>query len=82
VGIQQTQTQQPNIRQPGPRRIEIEVALSLLKIMFDINPEYTTYHLNNIKQAANFLKKGFERIFEDAKKNNSTARAYEPPPLT
>lgn len=50
--------------------------------MFDINPEYATCHLNNIKQVASSHKKAFERGFETSNKNNNTNRVYEPPPLT
>jgi hypothetical protein len=32
--------------------------------MFDTNPEYTSYHLNNIKQVASSHKKAFEKGFE------------------
>lgn len=47
------------MRQPGQRKIEIEVAISFLKIMFDIDNKYAEHHLNDIKQVAIAQKKMF-----------------------
>lgn len=45
------------------KKIEIEVAISFLKIMFDLDPSTADPHLNNIKQVALAHKKIFERGF-------------------
>lgn len=59
-----TGQQQTNpIRQPGQKKVEVEVAISFLKIMFDIDHRLAEHHLNNIKQVASAHKKMFERGF-------------------
>jgi hypothetical protein len=64
------------------KKIEIEVAICFLKILYDIDPKCIDSHLNYIKQVTASLKKMFEKGFENSNKNNSPNRVYELPPLT
>ena len=68
-------------RNPSPKKIEIDVAISFLKILFEFDPKTADHHLNNIKQVASALKKMFEKGFE-SNKNSNPNRVYEFPPLT
>ena len=81
VSTNKTKNQPP--KPQANKKIEIEVAISFLKIMFDLNPSIIDSHLNNIKQVALAHKRIFERGFESNNKNNSNnSRVYEPPLLT
>lgn len=64
------------------KKIEIEVAICFLKIMFDVDPKSVEIHLNYIKQVTSALKKMFEKGFETNTKNNAPNRVYELPELT
>lgn len=45
------------------KKIDIEVAICFLKILYDIDPKAVDHHLNYIKQVTNSLKKMFEKGF-------------------
>lgn len=75
----QTQPQRPNQQM---KKIDIEVSICFLKILYDIDPKVIDHHLNYIKQVTNSLKKMFEKGFETSSKNNASNRVYELPPLT
>lgn len=64
------------------KKIDIEVAICFLKILYDIDPKAVDHHLNYIKQVTNSLKKMFEKGFESSNKNNTPNRVYELPPLS
>jgi len=64
------------------KKIEIEVAICFLKIMYDVDPKAIDIHLNYIKQVTSSLKKMFEKGFETSSKNNTPNRVYELPLLT
>ena len=57
------------------KRIDIEVAICFLKILYDLEPKAIDTHLNNIKQVSS-LKKMFEKGFESSSKNSSQNRVY------
>jgi hypothetical protein len=75
-GTQPMRTGQPM------KKIDIEVAICFLKILYDIEPKTIDTHLNYIKQVTSSLKKMFEKGFESSSKNSSPNRVYELPPLT
>ena len=67
---------------PSMKRIDIEVAICFLKILYDLDPKTIDTHLNYIKQVTSSLKKMFEKGFESSSKNSSQNRVYELPPLS
>ena len=77
----QAQTAQP-LRAQQLRKIDIEVAICFLNILYEVDPRSIDTHLNYIKQVTSSLKKMFEKGFETSNKSNNTSRVYELPPLT
>lgn len=78
-----TGAQTPQVRpNQNLKKIEIEVAVCFLKILYDVDPRCIDSHLNYIKQVTAALKKMFEKGFENSNKNNSPNRVYELPALT
>lgn len=78
-----TGAQTPQVRpNQNLKKIEIEVAICFLKILYDVDPRCIDSHLNYIKQVTAALKKMFEKGFENSNKNNSPNRVYELPSLT
>lgn len=45
------------------KKIEVEVAISFLKILYEMDSKLVEPHLNYIKQVASSLKKMFEKGF-------------------
>jgi len=45
------------------KKIEVEVAISFLKILYEMDSKLVESHLNYIKQVASSLKKMFEKGF-------------------
>lgn len=72
---------QPTRPSQQMKKIDIEVSICFLKILYDIDPKAVDHHLNYIKQVTNSLKKMFEKGFESSSKNNASNRVYELPPL-
>ncbi len=58
------------------KKIDIEVAICFLKILYDADPKSIDTHLNYIKQVTSSLKKMFEKGFESSSKNNAPNRVY------
>ena len=58
------------------KKIDIEVAICFLKILYDIDHKTIDTHLNYIKQVTSSLKKMFEKGFETSSKNSAPNRVH------